>query len=861
MKKHIVLIGLFTCAVLFFPTMANAQSLESASTAYQTFVRLNNENGDKATMYSALYQCYRDYAAVLNASTPGSMPYNQAKSALKDIFPYLQKGAVFYSQRNDQKNALLFAQAYVDIPLIKAFKGEVLPKDSYYPTMVYFAASGTYNSKDYAKAISYFREYLDTHDTKKRQSVFVFMAKACGHIGDHALARSVLDEAISNYPADFNMLSTAINCCIDTKDNEGLQKYVDKAMLIKPNDPTLLNIQGKLYEETNDYLKALHIYTKLRSSNPRSLEVAKHLGLNYYNLGVVCYNKGAMEGKTKEGTELTNKSKEYFTAAATVFKDVLAADPTSLKYMQALATAYNCLGNERELTALNSKIASLGGNTVSSSTVPALVNYAGTPATGTPAPSYTASAIEAGAYSGTGNTLASTVTASTAPTYSQYAKDYVEKKISTWQMKDPYETVDEYKQRVTETTRNAKVKELLKEAESSYISTYAQSLLVSEMELKPYDADNQVFLVQSKYGEIILPVPRENNEAKIFASNWNGIQLKEPKFYINNDRLALSSLTFVTPMGNSYCYNDKEALNYTETSVDVRFDAIDYGALAQSGAATTPGSRIQKSQIKVGSSDVDLNIPETKASNDKCFAVIISNENYNMVSKVPMALNDGETFRRYCQKTLGIPQNNIRFYPDASYGTMLRAMRDIKDIASAYTGDIRVVFYYAGHGIPNEATKDAFLLPIDADGTQTEGCYSLNKLYTELGGLNAQSVVVFLDACFSGAKRDGGMLASARGVALKAKKEAPKGNMVIFSAASDDETAFPYKDKGHGLFTYFLLKKLQETQGDVTLQELGKYITENVKQQSVVVNRKVQTPTVSPSTSLSDNWQKLKLKP
>lgn len=851
MKKHLLLVVLFVCAGFATPDMC-AQSLESASNAYKTFVRLNNENGDKVTMYATLYQCYKDYAAVLNVSTPGSIPYGQAKTALRDIFPYLQKGAVFYSQKNNQKNALLLAQAYVDIPLMKAFKGETFAKDSYYPTLVYFAASGTYNSKDYAKAIPYFREYLETKDTGKRQSVFVFMAKACGYVKDYATAREVLEEAIANYPSDFNMLSTAINCCIDNKDNDGLQKFVNKALVIKPNDPTLLNIQGKLYEERQDFQKALNVYTKLRSSNPRSLEVAKHVGLNYYNLGVISYNKGAMESNPEAKKELDRQSKEYFTAAVSVFKDVLVADPTSLKYMQALATAYNCLGNTKELTTMNGKITSLGGSAVSSSAVPALVDYSGNVlANAAPASSFVASP-----------TASVSSSATAPPTYSEFAKGYVEKKIGAWQAKDPYETVEEYKERVTEATRDAKVKDLLKEAESNYITLYAQSIQLSEMELRPYDADNQVFLVQSKFGEIILPVPRDNNEAKIFASNWNGVQLKDPKFYIDNDRLALSSVTFVTPMGNSYSYNNKEALNYTETAVDVRFDAIDYSSLAQTGTtSSSSSSRIQKNQIKVGSSDVDINIPETKGGNDNCFAVIISNENYSMVSKVPMALNDGETFRRYCEKTLGMPKNNIRFYPDASYGMMLRAMRDIKDIAAAYSGDIQVVFYYAGHGIPNESTRDAFLLPIDADGTQTEGCYSLNKLYTELGGLNAKSVVVFLDACFSGAKRDGGMLASARGVALKVKKEDPKGNMVIFSAASDDETAFPYKDKGHGLFTYFLLKKLQETKGNVTLQELGQYITENVKRESVVVNRKVQTPTVSPSASIVDNWQSLKLKP
>lgn len=240
--------------------------------------------------------------------------------------------------------------------------------------------------------------------------------------------------------------------------------------------------------------------------------------------------------------------------------------------------------------------------------------------------------------------------------------------------------------------------------------------------------------------------------------------------------------------------------------------------------------------------------------------MVIANQNYSNVAGVPLALNDGLAFSKYCEKTLGMPAENVRYYADASYGTMLRAMRDIKNIASAFNGDINIVFYYAGHGIPNESTKDAYLLPTDADGTQTEGCYSLNKLYAELGSTKAKEIVVFLDACFSGSKREEGMLASARGVALKAKQEDPRGNMVVFSAASGDETAFPYSAKGHGLFTYYLLKKLQETKGDVSLGELESYISENVKQQSVVINRKVQTPTATPSTSLAAGWKELKLK-
>jgi hypothetical protein len=104
------------------------------------------------------------------------------------------------------------------------------------------------------------------------------------------------------------------------------------------------------------------------------------------------------------------------------------------------------------------------------------------------------------------------------------------------------------------------------------------------------------------------------------------------------------------------------------------------------------------------------------------------------------------------------------------------------------------------------------------------------------------------------------LLASARGLALKPRQVMPKGNLVVFSAASGDETAYPYADHGHGLFTYFLLKKLQESKGSTNLGDLASYIIENVKQKSVLINKKIQTPTVSYPSGIQTTWHKLKLR-
>ena len=181
----------------------------------------------------------------------------------------------------------------------------------------------------------------------------------------------------------------------------------------------------------------------------------------------------------------------------------------------------------------------------------------------------------------------------------------------------------------------------------------------------------------------------------------------------------------------------------------------------------------------------------------------------------------------------------------------------LQQVCDAFGGDASVIFYYAGHGIPDEASGSAYLMPIDGNSRSLRTCFSVNELYAILGKLPAKKVTVLMDACFSGAKRNGEMLASARGVAIKAKPSAPKGSMIVLSAAQGNETAYKYDKAKHGLFTYFLLKKLKDSKGSVTLGELSQYIQNQVKRCSIVENGKSQTPTVQSSDNLKGRWESM----
>lgn len=256
-------------------------------------------------------------------------------------------------------------------------------------------------------------------------------------------------------------------------------------------------------------------------------------------------------------------------------------------------------------------------------------------------------------------------------------------------------------------------------------------------------------------------------------------------------------------------------------------------------------------------SSVDTKIYVNDTKDENTFVVIISNENYKHEEPVPFAKNDGEVFKIYCQKTLGIPESNISFVPNATLNEMSYEIDHLAEILNAYDGTARAIIYYTGHGMPDESSKEAYLLPVDGYSKKPTSGMSTKELYSRLGSMNSKSIIVFLDACFSGAQRDGKMLASSRGVALKVNKDPVGDNTVVFSAVQGDETAYPYKSQKHGMFTYYVLDKMQQSRGFMTLGELSDYVTQNVKRKSVVENKKSQTPSILASSKNNDwrNWR------
>jgi len=126
--------------------------------------------------------------------------------------------------------------------------------------------------------------------------------------------------------------------------------------------------------------------------------------------------------------------------------------------------------------------------------------------------------------------------------------------------------------------------------------------------------------------------------------------------------------------------------------------------------------------------------------------------------------------------------------------------------------------------------------------------YSLNRMYDALGKLPTSKIIVALDSGFSGA---GGRSVIAKGsrplvMTLQNNFAVPK-NMTVLSAVSGEQTSSIYEQKGHGLFTYFMLKGIKNEDvtrpdGSLMIDDLYGYIKPQVERIARKQYNNEQTP-------------------
>ncbi|NVO04027.1 MAG: caspase family protein [Bacteroidetes bacterium] len=444
-----------------------------------------------------------------------------------------------------------------------------------------------------------------------------------------------------------------------------------------------------------------------------------------------------------------------------------------------------------------------------------------------------------------------------------FVKFYVEDVVNIWQKKGEFEKLADYKLRVTEANRNKLIFENTNEAINILKAEHLKLINKANFKLNNYDTENQSYLVgANNFGDFAIPVPSAS--APNFKKNWSNFIIEKPDLILVDDHFIINYLELVLPSTKErFIYDSKNKTSYE--SIDFKFQFSDVNVSLPNQNNSNSNINTNKTMI-IGKSDVDENIPVNETKNTNLFAIIFGNEDYsnsqngqNAEINVEYARNDAKTFKDYTIKTLGADEKNVFFVTDAGAAKMQQTIDNALKIVSKNGSQSELIFYFAGHGFPDEVTKVPYIIPVDVNATDLTLAIKLSDLYKKLGESGAAKVSVFLDACFSGGGRESGLV-SARSIKVTPKSETLKGNVVVFAATSQQQSALPYKEKQHGMFSYYLMKKLQESKGNLTYKELDEYLNKNVPIESLRVNKKDQDPQVNISNDVKDTWENWKLK-
>lgn len=233
------------------------------------------------------------------------------------------------------------------------------------------------------------------------------------------------------------------------------------------------------------------------------------------------------------------------------------------------------------------------------------------------------------------------------------------------------------------------------------------------------------------------------------------------------------------------------------------------------------------------------------------FALVVGVEKYLGLPDASFARRDAEAVRDHLL-ALGYPQRNVVLLTD-SQATKTNWTKYLEAWLPENVSERSTVFvYYSGHGAPDAASGQAYLVPVEGDPQYLAvSAFPLEQFYRALATLKAKRIVVALDSCFSGA---GGRSVLAKGTRpLVAKVDTgpldPRGRLVALTASASDEISGTIDAQGHGAFTYYLLKGLNGAaagkDGAVTVQGLYDYLKPKVADAAREQNRD-QTPALLP---------------
>ena len=207
--------------------------------------------------------------------------------------------------------------------------------------------------------------------------------------------------------------------------------------------------------------------------------------------------------------------------------------------------------------------------------------------------------------------------------------------------------------------------------------------------------------------------------------------------------------------------------------------------------------------------------------------------------------------------TQGFPPTEERVHHDlaSSLPTLATVRNSLHEITAAAQPQDKILFYFSGHGMLETNSQQAFLCLAD---TQTDDLLNtglgLQEVLQLLGNSQAQTQLVWLDACHSGSLTFRGARSeintpslpnptSGMVELLRQRAKQSKGFYALLSCDTNQQS-WEFPELGHGVFTYYLMRGLRgeaaDSQGLIDADGLYRYVYHQTRQYIEQTNQQLR---------------------
>ncbi|MCD8044354.1 MAG: caspase family protein [Tannerellaceae bacterium] len=914
MKRYLLLGLLLLCLISGRVFAQTSTAFNDAGQQFVMYESARDNGSDPDRMYGYLLSSYNNYRKVAEASD-NAQYLDATKRRLRQIYPLMISAFGYYAEKDNPAKGFDFGVAYIEIPDMPVMRDSYLARDAQYTTILYYIAVAAYTQDKHEQALRYFNEYLNQPNADKDKDAYVYLNMIYQKQKNYRQQEEILEKAIVKYPVSLDFYYNLINVHIATNHMEKLLTTINRILEIDPNNDKVLPIKARMMEREGRNQEALEVYTRLYALYPNNFEILTGVARANFNCATDIINAGSTIVDDREYAVVRQKAAGYLLESQDLFLKILAKEPQSTQYMQGLLSVYQYMDMTAEYDVLKQILDQNGSYNNFESLLAAYKSeqqnrtIADQPATAVPVPVNPAQlVIQVDEFSDNNNnrlidagegfairfTLRNTgegdaynvrVRLSEQQGLEQYFEGPRELDAGIIPAGGSKEFTMRYIAKKDLPTAQAVINLYAFEANGFDATPVAMNIGTLEYALPRLDiADYQFFatdgssITRGKNGKLTVAL---NNMGRVAANQLTvKFTLPENVYATDAPEIQLDSISagevniidFAFVVNNRF---DQDSILVSMTvTEDTKSSYLNKVFKVKVGeyltAANTINISSQTDIPTVNANDFSLtykselleNIPEGQVMPHR-YALIIGNEDYSITGanaeiNVPYAINDAQVFREYCIRTFGIPAHQVKVLYNATTGMMHEQLGWLSSIAGA-DPEAELFFYFSGHGNNDERTKDPYLIPVDITGRNIHLGISLNDLYSKLAENNPKNAYVFLDACFSGGHKSEAPLVAQKAIRVVPKSGFPIGNTISFSSSSGDQTSSVFHEKKQGYYTYYLIKALQESGGDLTMKELFERATNEVKLATSRMN-KIQEPQVNVSPQITVDWENIRLK-